>query len=130
MHYQGINANMMSLGGIAIAIGGMVDAAIVMIETCTRCRSSGGMIIRARSRAGEYWRLAEKAAVEVGPALFCSLLIITLSFIPVFAGSAGGTRCFSPLAFTKTWSMAVAAGWDHPGAGANGLFFIRGENPG
>ncbi|MCP5650753.1 efflux RND transporter permease subunit, partial [Klebsiella pneumoniae] len=85
-HYQGINANMMSLGGIAIAIGAMVDAAIVMIENMHKVLEQWRHDNPGKEPApGEYWRLAEKAAVEVGPALFCSLLIITLSFIPVFS---------------------------------------------
>ena len=110
MHYQGINANMMSLGGIAIAIGAMVDAAIVMIENMHKVLEQWRHDNPGKEPApGEYWRLAEKAAVEVGPALFCSLLIITLSFIPVFSLEAQEGRMFSPLAFTKTYAMAGAA---------------------
>lgn len=111
MHYQGINANIMSLGGIAIAIGAMVDAAIVMIENMHKVLEQWRHDRDGKTPSGaEYWKIAEQAAVEVGPALFCSLLIITLSFIPVFALEAQEGRMFSPLAFTKTWAMAVSAG--------------------
>lgn len=111
MHYQGINANIMSLGGIAIAIGAMVDAAIVMIENMHKVMEQWQHDRDGNPpRGAEYWKIAEQAAVEVGPALFCSLLIITLSFIPVFALEAQEGRMFSPLAFTKTWAMAVSAG--------------------
>lgn len=111
MYYQGINANIMSLGGIAIAIGAMVDAAIVMIENMHKVLEQWRHDHDGKTPDGEqYWKIAEQAAVEVGPALFCSLLIITLSFIPVFALEAQEGRMFSPLAFTKTWAMAVSAG--------------------
>ncbi|WP_313668349.1 efflux RND transporter permease subunit [Atlantibacter sp.] len=111
MHYQGINANIMSLGGIAIAIGAMVDAAIVMIENMHKELEQWRHDRDGKTPSGaEYWKIAEQAAVEVGPALFCSLLIITLSFIPVFALEAQEGRMFSPLAFTKTWAMAVSVG--------------------
>jgi len=111
VHYQGINANIMSLGGIAIAIGAMVDAAIVMIENMHKVLEQWRHDRDGKIPSGaEYWKIAEQAAVEVGPALFCSLLIITLSFIPVFALEAQEGRMFSPLAFTKTWAMAVSAG--------------------
>src|SRR5687767_15299956 len=104
MYYQGVNANIMSLGGIAIAIGAMVDAAIVMIENAHKK-------LEGREVSGEArWRLIGEAATEVGPALFFSLLIITLSFIPVFALEAQEGRLFSPLAYTKTYAMAAAAG--------------------
>lgn len=130
MHYQGINANMMSLGGIAIAIGAMVDAAIVMIENMHKVLEQWRHDNPGKEPApGEYWRLAEKAAVEVGPALFCSLLIITLSFIPVFSLEAQEGRMFSPLAFTKTWSMAVAAGLGITLVPVLMGFFIRGKIP-
>ena len=104
MHYQGVNANIMSLGGIAIAIGAMVDAAVVMIENAHKKLERGG------SSESERLRLIAEAAVEVGPALFFSLLIITLSFVPVFALQAQEGRLFSPLAYTKTYAMAAAAG--------------------
>ena len=111
MYYQGVNANIMSLGGIAIAIGAMVDAAVVMIENAHKHierwrRDHAGEALRGP----EQWRVVGEAAVEVGPALFFSLLIITLSFIPVFTLEAQEGRLFSPLAFTKTYAMAAAAG--------------------
>jgi copper/silver efflux system protein len=110
MQHQGINANIMSLGGIAIAIGTMVDAAIVMIENAhkhlERYRQQQG----AAPRGEEHWRVIGAAANEVGPALFFSLLIITLSFLPVFTLEAQEGRLFAPLAFTKTYAMAAAAG--------------------
>ncbi|KMK10848.1 cation transporter [Pluralibacter gergoviae] len=110
MHYQGINANIMSLGGIAIAIGAMVDAAIVMIENMHKVLEQWRHDNPQRAPSGEdYWHITQKAATEVGPALFCSLLIITLSFIPVFSLEAQEGKMFAPLAFTKTWSMAMAA---------------------
>jgi len=103
MYYQGVNANIMSLGGIAIAIGAMVDAAVVMIENAHKK-------LEGRTAEGEErWRLITEAAVEVGPALFFSLLVITLSFVPVFALEAQEGRMFSPLAFTKTYAMAASA---------------------
>ncbi|MHA0864569.1 efflux RND transporter permease subunit [Enterobacter wuhouensis] len=130
MHYQGINANIMSLGGIAIAIGAMVDAAIVMIENMHKVLEQWRHDNPGKEPAsGEYWRLAERAAVEVGPALFCSLLIITLSFIPVFSLEAQEGRMFSPLAFTKTWSMAVAAGLGITLVPVLMGYFIRGKIP-
>ncbi|MGV6817699.1 MAG: efflux RND transporter permease subunit [Thiotrichales bacterium] len=110
MHQQGINANIMSLGGIAIAIGAMVDAAIVMIENghkhLERYSKSQGEPLTGELR----WRVLTTAAAEVGPALFFSLLIITLSFLPIFALEAQEGRLFKPLAFTKTYAMAAAAG--------------------
>lgn len=130
MHYQGINANIMSLGGIAIAIGAMVDAAIVMIENMHKVLEQWRHDNPGKEpSSGEYWRLAERAAVEVGPALFCSLLIITLSFIPVFSLEAQEGRMFSPLAFTKTWSMAVAAGLGITLVPVLMGYFIRGKIP-
>ena len=102
MHQQGINANIMSLGGIAIAIGAMVDAAIIMIENAHK---------HLERDAGKkpHWRIIADAATEVGPALFYSLLVITVSFMPVFTLEAQEGRLFKPLAFTKTYSMAAAA---------------------
>jgi Cu(I)/Ag(I) efflux system membrane protein CusA/SilA len=103
MYYQGVNANILSLGGLAIAIGAMVDAAVVMIENAHKK-------LEGSSATGEErWRLIGDAAVEVGPALFFSLLVITLSFVPVFALEAQEGRLFSPLAFTKTYAMAASA---------------------
>ena len=130
MHYQGINANIMSLGGIAIAIGAMVDAAIVMIENMHKVLEQWRHDHPDEEPASaDYWRLAERAAVEVGPALFCSLLIITLSFIPVFSLEAQEGRMFSPLAFTKTWAMAMAAGLGITLIPVLMGYFIRGKIP-
>ncbi|HLO96620.1 MAG TPA: CusA/CzcA family heavy metal efflux RND transporter, partial [Burkholderiaceae bacterium] len=111
MRYQGINANMMSLGGIAIAIGAMVDAAVVMIENAHKKLEAWQHAHPDRALVGaERWGVITEAAEEVGPALFFSLLIITLSFIPVFTLEAQEGRLFGPLAFTKTYAMAAAAG--------------------
>mgnify|MGYP003392179549 CR=1 FL=1 len=111
MRYQGVNANIMSLGGIAIAIGAMVDAAVVMIENAHKHLETWRHAHPdTRLQEHERWRLIGDAAAEVGPALFFCLLIITLSFIPVFALEAQEGRLFSPLAFTKTYAMAAAAG--------------------
>jgi len=102
MYHQGVNANIMSLGGIAIAIGTMIDAGIVMVENAHRhLERDGG----ARPRR----EVLIEAAVEVGPSLFFSLVIITVSFLPIFALEAEEGRLFKPLAFTKTWAMAGAA---------------------
>jgi Cu(I)/Ag(I) efflux system membrane protein CusA/SilA len=111
MYYQGVNANIMSLGGIAIAIGAMVDAAVVMIENAHKHlehwkHEHPDAVLEGEAR----WQVIGDAAAEVGPALFFSLLIITLSFIPVFTLEAQEGRMFSPLAFTKTYAMAAAAG--------------------
>ncbi|KPJ97554.1 MAG: cation transporter, partial [Nitrospira bacterium SG8_35_4] len=102
MKYQGLNANIMSLGGIAIAIGAMVDAAIVMIENAHK------HLEKADSSA-DHWTVITIAAKQVGPALFFSLLIITFSFMPIFTLQAQEGKLFSPLAFTKTYSMAASA---------------------
>src|SRR3954463_6799729 len=111
MHYQGVNANIMSLGGIAIAIGAMVDAAVVMIENAHKHIEAWRHAHPNQTLAGaEKWTVIADAAAEVGPALFFSLLVITLSFVPVFALEAQEGRLFSPLAFTKTYAMAAAAG--------------------
>ena len=103
MSWQGITANIMSLGGIAIAIGAMVDASIVMVENAHR-KLSDNPLLTADRRS-----LITEAAKEVGPGLFFSLLIITVSFLPVFALTGQSERLFTPLAFTKTYSMAAAA---------------------
>lgn len=104
MRVQGINANIMSLGGIAIAVGAMVDGAIVMVENAhRRLQSEPDVVGEAR------WRLLSEAAAEVGAPIFFSLLIVTLSFLPVFALEAQEGRLFAPLAFTKTYAMAAAA---------------------
>jgi copper/silver efflux system protein len=105
MHWQGINANILSLGGIAIAIGTMVDAAIVMVENLHKHLEK-----RTPRDAAERWHIVQEAAVEVGPPLFFSLLVITVSFLPVFALEAQEGRLFAPLAYTKTYAMAVSAG--------------------
>jgi len=110
MKSQGVDANIMSLGGIAIAIGAMVDAAVVMIENAHKrlerwAHDHPGDTLDGETR----WRVITEAAAEVGPALFFSLLIITLSFIPVFTLQAQEGRLFRPLAFTKTYAMAAAA---------------------
>jgi Cu(I)/Ag(I) efflux system membrane protein CusA/SilA len=111
MRYQGVNANIMSLGGIAIAVGAMVDAAVVMIENAHKHLEHWLEDNPGRELTGhERWNVIGESAAEVGPALFFSLLIITLSFIPVFTLEAQEGRLFSPLAFTKTYSMAAAAG--------------------
>lgn len=111
MHYQGVSANIMSLGGIAIAIGAMVDAAIVMIENAHKRLEAWQHQHPSKPLEGEQrWQVISAAAIEVGPALFFSLLIITLSFIPVFTLEAQEGRLFGPLAFTKTYAMAAAAG--------------------
>ncbi len=110
MRVQGVNANIMSLGGIAIAIGAMVDAAVVMIENAHKHIERWGHENAHADLPNETrWRLVTEAAAEVGPALFLSLVIITLSFVPVFALQAQEGRLFSPLAFTKSYAMAGAA---------------------
>jgi Cu(I)/Ag(I) efflux system membrane protein CusA/SilA len=126
MKHAGINANIMSLGGIAIAIGAMVDAAIVMIENAHKHleRAGPGQTVKQR------WETITRAAEEVGPALFYSLLIITLSFLPVFALEAQEGRLFAPLAFTKTFAMAAAAGFSVTLVPVLMGYFIRGRIPG
>ena len=128
MQVQGINANIMSLGGIAIAIGAMVDAAVVMIENAHKKleawrHTHGG----AEPAATERIELITQAAVEVGPALFVSLLIITLSFVPVFTLQAQEGRLFAPLAYTKTYAMAAAAGLSVTLIPVLMIAFIRGR---
>ena len=111
MRQQGINANIMSLGGIAIAVGAMVDAALVMIENAHKKVEQWRHAHPGETLKGDaHWSVMTEAAAEVGPALFFSLLIITLSFIPVFTLQAQEGRLFAPLAFTKTYAMAAAAG--------------------
>jgi len=110
MRIQGVNANIMSLGGIAIAVGAMVDAAIVMIENAHKRLEAWAHAHPHKTMTSETrWRVITDAAAEVGPALFLSLVIITLSFVPVFALQAQEGRLFSPLAFTKSYAMAGAA---------------------
>lgn len=103
MYWQGVNANIMSLGGIAIAIGAMIDGAIVMIENMHKHMERTPLTRENR------WNVVAESASEVGPALFFSLLIITISFVPVFTLEAQEGRMFSPLAFTKTYAMAASA---------------------
>ncbi len=111
MRWQGLNANIMSLGGIAIAIGAMVDAAIVMIENAHKHLEDWAKEHDGKAADGaDQWKVIAASAVEVGPALFFSLLITALSFLPVFVLQAQEGRMFAPLAWTKTWALAVAAG--------------------
>jgi Cu(I)/Ag(I) efflux system membrane protein CusA/SilA len=105
MRLQGVSANIMSLGGIAIAVGAMVDAAIVMIENMHRHLEQQP----DRNADADIWPVVRKSATEVGPALFFSLLIITISFLPVFTLSGQEVRLFAPLAYTKSYAMAAAA---------------------
>ncbi|KAA9133158.1 efflux RND transporter permease subunit [Marinihelvus fidelis] len=121
MDAQGLNANIMSLGGIAIAIGAMVDAAIVMVETVHKKMEHEDYDTK------NHWQTVTEAAVEVGPPLFFSLLIITLSFLPVFTLQAQEGRLFSPLAFTKTYAMAAAAGLSITLVPVLMGYFIRGK---
>jgi Cu(I)/Ag(I) efflux system membrane protein CusA/SilA len=121
MGAQGLNANIMSLGGIAIAIGAMVDAAIVMIETVHKKMEKENYDPR------QHWSTVTEAAVEVGPPLFFSLLIITLSFLPVFTLQAQEGRLFAPLAYTKTYAMAAAAGLSITLVPVLMGYFIRGR---
>ena len=110
MRIQGLNANILSLGGIAIAIGAMVDAAVVMIENAHKHLEHWTRDHPDQTLAGpERWQVITTAAVEVGPALFLSLLIITFSFVPIFSLQGQEGRLFAPLAFTKTYAMAGAA---------------------
>ena len=111
MRYQGVNANIMSLGGIAIAVGAATDAALVLVENVHKhleayADTNAAGTPDARTR----WDIVAQASVEVGPALFFSLLIVTLSFIPVFALEAQEGKLFAPLAYTKTYTLAAAAG--------------------
>ena len=130
MNWQGVNANIMSLGGIAIAIGAMVDAAVVMIENAHKHLEAWGRANPGRRPgAAEQTRLIGDAAAEVGPALFFSLLIITLSFVPVFTLEAQEGKLFGPLAFTKTYSMAAAAGLSVTLIPVLMVHFIRGRIP-
>lgn len=121
MYQQGMNANIMSLGGIAIAIGAMVDAAIVMIENVHK------HIEREPLTDENRWRIIREATMEVGPPLFFSLIIITLSFLPVFTLEAQEGKLFAPLAFTKTFAMAAAAGLSITLVPVLMGYFIRGK---
>jgi len=130
MRYQGINANIMSLGGIAIAIGAMVDAAVVMIENAHKKAEAWRHANPGKELEGEeHWQVMTSAAQEVGPALFFCLLIITLSFIPVFTLEAQEGRLFGPLAFTKTYAMAAAAGLSVTLVPVLMGYWIRGKLP-
>jgi Cu(I)/Ag(I) efflux system membrane protein CusA/SilA len=130
MNWQGVNANIMSLGGIAIAIGAMVDAAVVMIENAHKhLEAWNHENPDRRPTAAEQARLIAEAGAEVGPALFFSLLIITLSFVPVFTLEAQEGKLFGPLAFTKTYSMAAAAGLSVTLIPVLMFYFIRGRIP-
>ena len=121
MQRMGINANIMSLGGIAIAIGAMVDAAIVMIENVHK------HLERSTASGEQRWSIIREAAIEVGPPLFFSLLIITLSFLPVFTLQAQEGKLFAPLAYTKTFAMAAAAGLSITLVPVLMGYFIRGH---
>jgi Cu(I)/Ag(I) efflux system membrane protein CusA/SilA len=130
MNWQGVNANIMSLGGIAIAIGAMVDAAVVMIENAHKHLEAWNQgNPDRRPSATEQARLIAEAAAEVGPALFFSLLIITLSFVPVFTLEAQEGKLFGPLAFTKTYSMAAAAALSVTLIPVLMYYFVRGRIP-
>jgi copper/silver efflux system protein len=130
MNWQGVNANIMSLGGIAIAVGAMVDAAVVMIENAHKhLEAWKHENPNRRPTPPEQARLIADAAAEVGPALFFSLLIITLSFVPVFTLEAQEGKLFGPLAFTKTYSMAAAAGLSVTLIPVLMFYFIRGRIP-
>ncbi len=109
MYYQGVSANIMSLGGIAIAIGAMVDAAVVMIENTHKHLEHWHTEYGRDPQGEERWEVIATSTAEVGPALFVSLLVIALSFVPVFALQGQEGRLFTPLAFTKTYAMAAAA---------------------
>ena len=110
MHWQGVSANILSLSGVAIALGAMVDASVVLVEAAHKHLEHFEEQHRRQPTTSERWSLMADASVEVGPALFFSLLVITLSFLPVFTLEAQEGRLFSPLAFTKTYAMAAAAG--------------------
>ena len=109
MRWQGVNADIMSLGGIAIAVGAMVDASIVMVENLHKHLEAFEVLEGRPPSPAERWRIVADASTEVGPALFFSLVVITLSFVPVFTLEAQEGRLFAPLAFTKTYAMAAAA---------------------
>ena len=130
MTWQGVNANIMSLGGIAIAIGAMVDAAVVMIENAHKHVEAWNHANPGRKPTPlEQTQLISEAAAEVGPALFFSLLIITLSFVPVFTLEAQEGKLFGPLAFTKTYAMATAAALSVTLIPVLMFYFIRGRIP-
>ena len=129
MRWQGVSANALSLGGIAVAIGAMTDASVVMVENMAKhIEAFEAQHGRAPSPA-EHWALVVESCVEVGPALFFSLLVIALSFVPVFALEAQEGRLFAPLAFTKTYAMAAAAGLSVTLVPVLMGYFIRGRIP-
>ncbi|MGL4734082.1 MAG: efflux RND transporter permease subunit, partial [Enterovibrio sp.] len=129
MNFMGVSANIMSLGGIAIAIGAVVDGAIIMIENMHKQLEIFEQKNGRTPSTSEHWQVVQKAATEVGPALFFSLLIITLSFIPVFSLEEQEGRLFSPLAYTKTFAMAAAAGLSVTLIPVLMGFFVRGKIP-
>ncbi len=129
MNHMGVNANIMSLGGIAIAIGAVVDGAIVMIENLHKHLEHFKEQHGREPDTKEHWKIVSEASVEVGPALFFSLLIITLSFIPVFTLEAQEGRLFTPLAYTKTFAMAAAAVLSITLVPVLMGYFIRGKIP-
>ncbi|MGL5394644.1 MAG: efflux RND transporter permease subunit, partial [Shewanella sp.] len=129
MNKLGVNANIMSLGGIAIAIGAVVDGAIVMIENLHKHLEQFHSEHQREPNVKEHWRIVTQASTEVGPALFFSLLIITLSFVPVFALEAQEGRLFAPLAYTKSFAMAASAILAITLVPVLMGFFIRGKIP-
>ncbi len=129
MRAQGVNANIMSLGGIAIAIGAMVDAAIVMVENAHKKLEAWKREHGGEPSSDEHWQVIAAASTEVGPALFFSLLVITLSFVPVFTLEAQEGRLFAPLAYTKTYAMAAAAGLAVTLVPVLMGYFVRGRIP-
>lgn len=130
MRYQGVNANVMSLSGIAIAIGAATDAAVVLVESAHKHLEAYAHAHPSRKISDqERWEVVTAAAIEVGPALFFSLLIVALSFLPVFALEAAEGKLFSPLAYTKTYALAAAAGLAVTLVPVLMGYFIRGRIP-
>jgi Cu(I)/Ag(I) efflux system membrane protein CusA/SilA len=129
MHWQGVSANILSLGGIAVAIGAMTDASIVMVENLHKHIEAFEEQRGRQPSPAERWTLVVASCEEVGPALFFSLLVIALSFVPVFALEAQEGRLFAPLAFTKTYAMAAAAGLSVTLVPVLMGYFIRGRIP-
>ena len=129
MQWQGVSANILSLGGIAVAVGAMTDASVVMVENLARHIEAFEAAHGRPPSHAERWTLVVASCVEVGPALFFSLLVIALSFVPVFALEAQEGRLFAPLAFTKTYAMAAAAGLSVTLVPVLMGYFIRGRIP-
>ena len=129
MHWQGVSANILSLGGIAVAIGAMTDGSVVMVENMAKHIEAFEAKHARMPSIAERWALVAESCVEVGPALFFSLLVIALSFVPVFALEAQEGRLFAPLAFTKTYAMAAAAGLSVTLVPVLMGYFIRGRIP-